>query len=323
MHILTAFILILCSAFPLSASELVGSAGGMTDSGTNDSSYAWGLDYFQGLGEHAAFSIGYLNEGHVPDHHRDGHSIMLWGRLPTLDRRLSLSAGAGSYFYFDTSSARTTADYHNDHNVGLMTSLAATWYTESRLLLQLRANTILAHKNFDSHSFLLGVGYQLDAPDRPGPIPRTEAQQGKTTRNEISAYMGKTIVNSMKSEKATAICVEYRRGLMTYLDGSIAYMNEGRNDVLRRNGLIGEVWLTRDFFDEHLALAYGIGAYFALDHRKGDSRGGTNAVASALNTLSISYRIVPTVAVKAHWNRMITGYDRDADVIMAGVGYRF
>jgi len=32
---------------------------------------------------------------------------------------------------------------------------------------------------------------------------------------------------------------------------------------------------------------------------------------------------VPTVALKAHWNRMITGYDRDADVIMVGVGYRY
>jgi len=321
MRILVVLVLFLLSSQPLSASELVGSAGGMSDSGTDDSSYAWGLDYVQGLGEYAAFSIGYLNEGHVPDHHRDGHSIMLWGRLPLADRRLSLSAGAGSYFYFDT--ARTTADYHNDHNVGLMTSLAATWYTESRLLLQLRANTILARKNFDSHSFLLGLGYQLDAPDKPGPIPWTEPQQGKTTRNEISVYLGKTIVNSLKSEKATAVCVEYRRGLMTYLDGSIAYMNEGRNDVMRRNGLIGQLWLTRDFFDEHLALAYGIGGYFALDERKNDSRGGTSAVVSALNTLSISYRIVPTVAVKAHWNRMITGYDRDADVIMVGVGYRY
>jgi hypothetical protein len=46
-------------------------------------SASWQLEYNEGMGEHFAYSISYLNEGHLPAHHRDGHTVQLWTRPAT------------------------------------------------------------------------------------------------------------------------------------------------------------------------------------------------------------------------------------------------
>ncbi|MGN5476972.1 hypothetical protein ACTMU2_08535 [Cupriavidus basilensis] len=40
-------------------------------------------------------------------------------------------------------------------------------------------------------------------------------------------------------------------------------------------------------------------------------------------TLSASYRLSGHWLGRLSWNRVMTGYDRDADLLLAGVGYRF
>jgi hypothetical protein len=47
--------------------------------GEHSHSYAWALDYTEGFGRYLAGSITWLNEGHIPDHHRDGPTVQLWG----------------------------------------------------------------------------------------------------------------------------------------------------------------------------------------------------------------------------------------------------
>ena len=99
--------LCLMCARPAAAGELFGFFGGMKDTSTKDGSYAWSMEYRESLGEHFAASLVYLNEGHPPNHHRDGHGAMLWARTNLLDRRLSLAVGAGPYYYFDTTEPPT------------------------------------------------------------------------------------------------------------------------------------------------------------------------------------------------------------------------
>ena len=100
------FILLLgCVALPrfASAQEVFVRFGDTRETGTSSSqTYSYGVSYFQGFGENLAWSVGYLNEGHVPNHKRDGLDFQGWARVNVLNRRLSLGVGAGPYLYWDT-----------------------------------------------------------------------------------------------------------------------------------------------------------------------------------------------------------------------------
>jgi len=129
----TVFLVIIAFAIcPAWSQELTVLGGAMQDTETHDHSYSWQLEYREGLVDPFAFSISYLNEGHVTDHHRDGYAVQAWTRTSMLDRRLSLSAGLGPFFYFDTKAAAAGASYTNDHGWGGVLSLAATWYRRDR-----------------------------------------------------------------------------------------------------------------------------------------------------------------------------------------------
>ena len=147
------------SPCPAMAQEIYVHNGAARQATSDTIGYAGGLTYLEGLGEHAAWSFTYLNEGHVTEHKRDGFAPQFWGRLNVFDRRLSLAAGAGPYLYYDTVSS-TNPDASNEHGVGAMISLAATLYTESRFLVQARVDWISTHQNADAYVATLGVGYQ-------------------------------------------------------------------------------------------------------------------------------------------------------------------
>src|SRR5512143_614750 len=97
------------------AGEFYASGGVMENVHEGRGSYSWQLDYRQGLGEHAAYSVSYLNEGHLPVHHRDGEAVQLWTRTNLFGRRLSLAAGVGPYYFFDTAAAKAGGSFSNDH----------------------------------------------------------------------------------------------------------------------------------------------------------------------------------------------------------------
>ncbi|OYV00820.1 MAG: hypothetical protein CFE26_23560, partial [Verrucomicrobiales bacterium VVV1] len=56
----------------LPAQELSFVGGVMNTANFAESSYTWQVDYRQNLYRNFAASIAYINEGHVPGHHRDG-----------------------------------------------------------------------------------------------------------------------------------------------------------------------------------------------------------------------------------------------------------
>ena len=91
-----------------------------------------------------------------------------------------------------------------------MFSMAATWYSESRWLFQLRTNWVTAGPSPDSLSAVAGIGYQLDPPLTPGPLPKEPPLREKTTDHEITMFLGRTIVNSFSSEHSEAVGIEYR-----------------------------------------------------------------------------------------------------------------
>lgn len=305
-----------------SAQEFNLNAGSLTSSGQH--SYSWSLDYLEGMGPYMASSLSWINEGHIPDHHRDGPTVQLWARLPLDRKRIELAVGVGPYYYFDTTAADQGLGYSNTHGWGAVYSLRATYYSAHRWTANLQLNRVQVSRGPWTTAVLLGIGYQLDAPDGSGArdwaLPRTQ----KVTNNEVTVMAGETILNSLESQTSWAEALDYRRGLTSYLDATLGYLHEGNGLTARRDGITSQLWLTRAFFDDCLTLGAGAGLYAAIhQNNKVDESDMGDGILSGLVSLSASYRLTQHWSARVTWDRVVTRYSRDTDVLLGGVGYRF
>lgn len=296
--------------------------GGSRAGSTN--TYTWAFNYQEGLGKYFAASFAWLNEGHIPDHHRDGQTVQFWARLPVGSPQFVVQAGIGPYRYFDTTTADQGGSYSDTHGWGVVYSVRAAYYASSRWVTQLQLNRVHVQRGPDATSVMLGIGYQLDAPGTPGPRDWASSSATKVTNNEIAAYVGETVVNSTSSPSALGGALEYRRGLMKYLDVTLGYLHEGSSKTARRDGITSQLWATRAFFNDKVTLAVGAGAYYAINENENSESPGPGAGKfSGLITIAGSYRFTNHWDARLEWNRVVTRYDRDTDIIFAGIGYRF
>jgi len=315
------FVLLALPAFAGEISLLGGY--GYTDKPT-ERTYAWQTQYMEGLGNNFAYSISYLNQGHFIEHHRDGYAANLWVRTNLLDKKLSLGAGLGGLFYFDTILPANGGSPQDYHGWGTMAQVAATWYTESRWFYQLQGYYVRGDKSFNTVSALAGIGYQLDAPPVQGPDVRGPHQPEKTTDdNELTLMGGESIVNIPGKGRSAAATLEYRRGLWRYLEVTAGVLYEGKNDLIDRHGLTTQLWLAKNFLDDRFALGAGFGGYFAIDGRRGGKEQGSDVFISTIASISGSIRLSEHWHARATFDRVITDYDRDSDIFMGGIGYRF
>ncbi|MFK0378904.1 hypothetical protein [Pandoraea sp. NPDC090278] len=322
-HVAVASVLCGASAFA-QAQEATVFAGGMNArNDDNAHTYAWGFDYRQALSEHFATSFTWLNEGHVPDHHRDGFAVQVWAHQPLFDRRFDVAVGVGPYHYYDTVQGSRGRRYEDDHGWGAMFSVAATWYFESRWYVQARANYVQSPSSVNSVTYLLGVGYQLEKPSSPGPLSGG-SKPGLPTGDVLSVMAGISVVNSLDSQNAAAEAIEYRHGFGPWFDGTVSLINEGHSDIGSRQGAAAQVWIKDDFFDDRLSLGLGFGPYVTWNkYKENRAAGGAQNVVACLLTMSAAYRFADHWVGRISWNRVVTGYDRDSDIFLAGVGYKF
>jgi hypothetical protein len=280
---------------------------------------AWQVRYMEGLGEHFAYSLSYVNQGHFISHHRDGTAASLWLRTNQMNGQLSLGVGAGPIFYYDTVKLpnEPPADVHG---WGTMVNLLASWYTKNRFIYQLQGTWVKGGSSFDTLSVLAGIGYQLDAPPSPGPDLKAPRQADETTDNEITILGGQTVVNIPGNGSSTAGSIEYRRGLWRYVEWTAGVLYEGRSSLIDRYGLTTQIWLAKPFFENRLALGAGVGFYLAEDRLR-EQRSG--AFFSEIVSITASYRLSPHWLIRGTWDRIITDYDRDSDIFLGGIGYRF
>ncbi|PKO58180.1 MAG: hypothetical protein CVU24_17600, partial [Betaproteobacteria bacterium HGW-Betaproteobacteria-18] len=120
------FLSFLWAPSPGLTQELFLLGGGLARSNLSDPTYAWALEYLEGIGENFAASFSYLNEGHLPNNHRDGVAAQLWVRKQFLNRQLSLAVGAGPYRYFDTRTFQLSTSSSDSHGWGGVLSGTAT-----------------------------------------------------------------------------------------------------------------------------------------------------------------------------------------------------
>ncbi len=288
----------------------------------SDHSYSWQMDFRYGFCAYGAWSVSWLNEGHVPGHHRDGFVSQIWGRLPLADGKWELNAGVGFDRYYDTQEA-PNGDSLDVHGFAPIYSLSATYYTDSPWFVRLTANHIAPSSNIDVNTVVIGVGYGLGKADKNAGTVVDNTK--RTTDNEFTVFIGKSVVNTFFSESAVASGVEYRRGIGKNLDWTLSYIYEGDPEIIRRNGLGTQVWLVGSYLDDRLTLGIGFGIYVYIDRKNLEDPTGQdlNSDLAGLISPTISYRFSDKWLVRFNWNRVVTNYNRDADVFLLGVGYRW
>lgn len=281
-----------------------------------DNTYAWLISYSHDLGPSLFASLTYQNEGHVPGHHRDGHALQIGARTSVFSPRLTLAASVGPYHYFDTTAAETPQGFADVHGWGVMYSLSATWRPEgSRWFYRARVNHVDADHNIDTTTLLLGAGYALE---QDGSFRSNTAIDWKRGDDELVVMAGQTIVNSLESQSAIAKSFEYRRSFTPALRGSIGWLNEGDARLIRRDGVVAQAWFEPSFYRDRFTLGVGYGAYFAVDEYHSER----HRVQGILGT-TFSYHFAGGLLARATWQRIVSDYDRDSDILLVGVGYRF
>lgn len=318
--ILAALFILL--SVPARAGEIALLGGWGATNSPHERTYTWAAQYMEGLGEHFAYSLAYLNQGHFISHHRDANVASLWLRTSLLDKHLTLGAGGGGLFYYDTIIPRNGAPPHDFHGWGTIVNVAATYYTESRWFAQLQGNWVRGGSSFDTLSVMGGIGYQLDPPPVPGPDVKGTKQRVNTSNNELTLLGGQSVVNIPQANgKSGTYMLEYRRGIWRYLTLTVGGLNEGNNSLIHRYGGTTQLWLEKQFLDDNITLGAGFGGYAGWDQRR-NSRYGKGFFAE-LVSISGSFRMTQHWDVRATWDRTITGYDRDTDIFLGGIGYRF
>jgi hypothetical protein len=195
---------------------------------------------------------------------------------------------------------------------------------DDRWLFSVQSNFIETSRSLNTFSVLAGIGYQLEAPRPPDHTSARSPGTEGGTKNEITLFGGQTIVNSRDSENATALMVEYRQSLGHYFEWTLGWLDEGNPGPIRRDGLLTQLWLVQPFLeDRRLSLGVGAGPYVALDkHRKTGYEGDDETVAGMI-TISAAYQFRPPWVARISWNRTVTNYDRDTDVLLGGIGFCF
>ncbi|WP_229213416.1 MULTISPECIES: hypothetical protein [unclassified Duganella] len=307
----------LLTAGAASAQDLSMQGGALRVSGNGERSFAVGVNYVQPYGDYLALSLGYLNEGHPDNHHRDGVSGQVWLRSRVDQRGMSWGVGVGQYYFFDTSRPRGGGEaYINDHGWAPIYSVQATWHHPSNWYTQVQLNRVVPSGAKDpTTSLLVGVGYRFDTVRGD----KLHLDGGKSTDDTLTVLAGQSIVNSLESERSRAGTIEYRRAIGRYVDWTVSGLREGTSAGTHRSGVATQLWLIRSL-NREVELGMGVGPYLAFElHDVPGTRSHQAGLVSVAGRYHFNKRVVGTLSL----NRVVTDYHRDADLLLLGLGYSY
>jgi hypothetical protein len=317
---------LLCALLGRSAAaEDLALLGGLTTGdGSAPSTYAWGLEYREHLLLHLDTSFGYLNEGHLPGHDRDGALLELWANTGPWFNRVHFALGAGPYFYFDTQEDAASPDGYSDrHGIGLIVSAYASVALSERWLALLEVNQVVAPGDINTRTVMIGAAYSLDRFIEQ--LQRSQASDSGSVAdvaNEVGVFGGQTVINDLHSERSTNFGVEYRHRMGRHVEASASFLDEADGPSGRNAGVTGEVWLVQSFLSRHLVTGLGLGPYLSLQkYFTADGRTGASVI--GLASMTVSWRFSRFLALRCTWHRGITTDDQDRDILTAGLAWRF
>ena len=317
------FVAFLLPPLPSHASEL-SVLGGVTEGiDTGERSYAWQAAFRHNFHRNFAASLSWINEGHLEEHKRDGFAVQGWGRVPLLDNRLSIGVGAGIYQYFDTK-LLPAGNHENVHGWAPVYSLEATYYTETPWFAQAAVNHIHPEGDFNSNTYLVGVGYRLWKEAASPSGPGKEDRPAKTTGYEVMPFLGQVVVNRPGNESGIGSGIEFRMGIDEHLDWTVTWLNEDVPRTFHRTGLGTQIWLVDAFLARRITLGFGAGLYSFVDREPlPDTAENERLDIAGLVTVTASYRFSDPWFTRFNWNRVMSNDSRDSDIFLLGLGYRW
>lgn len=303
--------------------------------GYEDMTYSWQVHYLRPINEGWAGSIGWLNEGHIPDHHRDGPYIQGWRLHRMKGNDLRLGLGIGAYRFFDTTTEGGAGlAFQNHHGIKSLFSLSAQYpFPGGDVEAFVRINRTFGPGQPQTQALLVGVSIPFKPRDpgtrRVSPAPMDHRQRRSDPDNELTIFLGRTILNSFESEATEllgATALEYRRRLEGHFDLSVGYFDEGGLDSVRRDGIAAQVWLSQRSADGRWLIGFGAGPYFSRDFPEEERRNAGSSVTIRTSTrysMVVGRHIWGHWAGRLQWNRTLTRYHRDTDVLMMGLTYQW
>ncbi|MFA6149398.1 MAG: hypothetical protein WC899_14440 [bacterium] len=318
------FLIVLVPLRTSYANELSVLAGATEEIDSGNNSYAWQAAFRYTFLDNFAASLSWINEGHLEMHRRDGFAVHGWGRVPLLDRRLSIGVGAGVYRYFDTR-LLPEDNHRNVHGWAPVYSLGATYYyMESPWFAQVAVHHIHPESDFNSNIYLAGIGYRLWK-EAASPSGNGEADfPAMTTGYEMMPFLGQVVVNRPENDAGTGSGVEFRMGIDKHLDWTVTFLHEDVSGTLERTGLGTQIWLVDAFLARRITLGFGAGLYSFVDFEPfPDAGNGEHLDIAGLFTVTTSYRLSDRWFSRFHWNRVMSNDNRDSDMFLLGIGYRW
>ena len=316
-------LLLLWTCLGLKAQELTVLGGAMSSADLEQSSYSWQIDYRQDFYQNFAASVAYMNEGHLPGHHRDGTAFEAWGQVPLKQNRFTVSVGIGAYYFYDTQRL-PSGETINVHGTAPICSLAVTGFLSHRWLYRLMLNQVYPAHEMKVNTAVLGAGYWFGREQRPAPGELGDAPEENSyvTGKEFTVFGGQSVVNTFSSPAARAYALEYRRGLIRHVDWTASLIYEGDPGIVRRSGFATQAWAVNTFFHDSVTVGIGLGPYVFLDRKHPAQAGHIYPAAIApIASLTLSRRL------SEHWNtrllfdRVTSSYNRDSDIFLLGLGY--
>ena len=194
------------------------------------------------------------------------------------------------------------------------------------MLASLRLNRVQTRAGMNTTALVAGLGYRFGARDGDAPESRAASQPAAAGRMELDAMLGGSIVNSLSSEADLAKAISLRYAAGGPVGISLTYFDEGELDtggsrIGRRAGFAPQLWPQEDL-TSRFSVGVGLGPYFATTSLQRPDGEDASRVA-ALISVTAAYAITPSWTGRLIWNRVGTNYDRDTDVVMLGLGYRF
>jgi hypothetical protein len=323
---------ITCLPLTAQAQMLSYTKGESYSQGTGETSPAYKVEYRQVLNSDFSVTYDYVNEGHFTAHHPDGYSLEAWYKIPISEKyRISLSAGIGPFYYFDTVSP-SGGQSTDRHGLAAVVTVAARGRLWKSLDWIVSADAIDPAHDLKAEMLSVGLGYWLGAaPATSGgqPLGLFDALaegmgRKQSDANEISLYGVLSVINISGNPNSWGASAEYRYRFQRYFEGTASYIYEGDPRVARRSGVTVQGWPVRSVGASGFEIGAGLGLYAFVDRKHQPIPGQiTTAAVAPIISLMASHPVKKNWFIRVIWDRVVSNYSRDADIWRVGLGRTF
>lgn len=282
------------------------------------------VEYSQVLYQKVSFAFDYVNEGHFSGHHRDGYGLELRYAIPVtlFAHPVVLSLGAGPQYYFDTITPLGGASI-DAHGLAPRFTAGASGRLWRRLNWLVAIDAITPSHDIKDYLVSAGLGYKLGANSADKPDLFTSWKDGSDAIPiEVSLFSAFSVINISGNPNSWGGSVELRLPLARHIEFSSSYIYEGDPKVARRSGVTAQLWPIRSDEFSGVEIGAGFGVYVFVDKKSNVPGQAQSAVIAPLMSIVLSWPASSTWFGRFIWDRVVSNYNRDADIWRLGFGRR-